>query len=135
MSEYDEALFSACMQPETASIVSFLLERGASVDARDMIDQTPLIIAAQHGCRETVEILLAAGSDIYHKNQQGDNPLITATQEGYIDIVKVLLDAGADINEPNSDGETPLILAIKLRHKQELIDLLEKKKKIIDRYI
>lgn len=130
MSEYDAALFSACMQPEDANVVSLLLKRGASVDARDMIDQTPLIIAAQHGCRETVEILLAAGSDIHHKNQQGDNPLITAAQEGYIDIVNVLLDANADPNEPNSDGETPLCLAIKLRHKQELIDLLKKKKKI-----
>jgi ankyrin repeat protein len=49
---------------------------------------------------------------------------LTASQEGHIDVVKILLDAGADVNEPNAEGETPILLAIKLRHKKELVKLL-----------
>jgi ankyrin repeat protein len=92
-----------------------------------MIDQTPLIVASQHGCKAIVELLLKAGSNIKHKNQQGETALLSAAQEGHVEVVKVLIAAGADVNEPNADGETPLHLAIKLRHKKELVDLLSNK--------
>jgi len=69
--------------------------------------------------------LLDAGADIGHRNDQGENALISASQEGNIDVVKVLLDAGADKNQPNADGETPLELAIRLKQKKELINLLK----------
>jgi ankyrin repeat protein len=122
----DTALLKASQNCDETHVVSFLLENGANVDDRDLIDQTPLIVASQHGCKAIVELLLKAGSNIKHKNQQGETALLSAAQEGHIEVVKVLIAAGADANEPNSDGETPLQLAIKLRHKKELVDLLSK---------
>lgn len=122
--EKDTALLKASHNCDATDVVSFLLENGADVDDSDLIDQTPLIVASQHGCKNIVELLLNAGSNIKHKNQQGETALLTATQEGHIDVVKILLDAGADVNEPNAEGETPILLAIKLRHKKELVKLL-----------
>ena len=123
--ELDTALLKASRNCHAINVVSFLLNNGASVNDRDLIDQTPLIVASQHGCKVIVELLLKAGSNIKHKNQQGETALISATQEGHIDVVKILLDTGADVNEQNAEGETPLMLATKLRHKKELLDLLE----------
>jgi uncharacterized protein len=122
--ENDTALLKASANCNATQVVSFLLENGANVDDRDLIDQTPLIVASQHGCKAIVELLLKAGSNIKHKNQQGETAFLSAAQEGHIDVVKALISAGADVNEPNSDGETPLQLATKLRQKKELIKLL-----------
>ena len=125
--EHDTAIMKACRNCNGKDVVAFLLDNGANIndkEYRDLIDQTPLIIAAFNGCTDIVRMLLDAGADIGHRNDQGENALISASQEGNIDVVKVLLDAGADKNQPNADGETPLELAIRLKQKKELINLL-----------
>ena len=125
--EKDTALMKACRDCNAVNVVAFLLENGANINVRDTIDQTPLIIASQNGCTDIVRMLLDAGADIHHRNDQGENALISAAQEGHIDTVKFLLEAGADVNQSNADGETPLDLAIRLRQKKELIELLREK--------
>ena len=125
--EHDTAIMKACRDCNNINVVVFLLENGANINVRDIIDQTPLIIAAFNGCRDIVKMLLDAGANIEHKNDQGENALISAAQEGYIDVVNVLLDAGADVNQSNTDGETALELAIRLRQKKELIEILREK--------
>jgi len=125
--EHDTAIMKACRNCNGKDVVAFLLDNGANIndkEYRDLIDQTPLIIAAFNGCTDIVRMLLDAGADIGHRNDQGENALISASQEGNIDVVKVLLDAGADKNQSNADGETPLELAIRLKQKKELINLL-----------
>jgi ankyrin repeat protein len=125
--EGDTAILKACRNCNNTNVVAFLLENGAEINDkkyRDSIDQTPLIIAAQAGCKDIVELLLQAGADIEHRNDQGENAFISATQEGHIDVVRILIDRVANINQSNADGETALALAIKYRHKKELIDLL-----------
>lgn len=128
--EHDTAIMKACRDCHTVNVVAFLLENGANIndkEYRDLIDQTPLIIAAFNGCTDIVKMLLDAGANIEHKNDQGENALISAAQEGNIDTVKLLLDAGADVNQTNTDGETALDLAIRLRQKKELIEILREK--------
>jgi uncharacterized protein len=128
--EHDTAIMKACRDCNSVNVVAFLLENGANIndkEYRDLIDQTPLIIAAFNGCTDIVKMLLDAGANIEHKNDQGENALISAAQEGNINVVKVLLDAGADVNQVNTDGETALDLAIRLKQKKELIDLLREK--------
>jgi ankyrin repeat protein len=128
--EHDTAIMKACRNCNAINVVSFLLENGANINDkkyRDLIDQTPLIIASQNGCKDIVLALLDVGANIHHRNDQGENALISAAQEGHIDTVKLLLDAGADVNQTNADGETALDLAIRLRQKKELIELLREK--------
>ena len=128
--EHDTAIMKACRDCNAVNVVAFLLENGANIndkEYRDLIDQTPLIIAAFNGCTDIVKMLLDAGANIEHKNDQGENALISAAQEGNINVVKILLDAGADVNQSNTDGETALDLAIRLKQKKDLIDLLREK--------
>ena len=128
--EHDTAIMKACRDCNAVNVVAFLLENGANIndkEYRDLIDQTPLIIAAFNGCTDIVKMLLDAGANIEHKNDQGENALISAAQEGNINVVKILLDAGADVNQSNTDGETAVDLAIRLKQKKELIDLLREK--------
>ena len=123
----DTAIMKASRRCDGSNVVAFLLEKGANIndtEIRDTIDQTPIIVAAQGGCKDIVEMLLQAGANIEHRNDQGENALISAAQEGHKEIVKMLLDAGANINQENADGETALDLAIRLKQKKELLDLL-----------
>jgi ankyrin repeat protein len=123
----DTAIMKASRRCDGSNVVAFLLENGANIndkEFRDEIDQTPLIVAAQGGCKEIVEMLLQAGADIEHRNDQGENALISAAQEGHKEIVQILLDAGANINQENADGETALDLAIRLKQKKDVINLL-----------
>jgi ankyrin repeat protein len=126
--ESDTAIMKACRNCNATDVVSFLLEKGANINDklyRDLIDQTPLIIAAQHGCAHIVSLLIENGiTDINHKNDQGESALLAATQEGHKEVVQILLDAGADINQPNSDGETALAIVTRNRHKKDYIDFL-----------
>ena len=123
----DTAIMKVSRRCNGSNIVAFLLENGANIndkEVRDTIDQTPLIVAADGGCKDIVEILLEAGANIEHQNDQGETALIAAAQNGHTEIVQMLLDAGANRKQENADGETALDLTIKLRHKKDLVDLL-----------
>jgi len=126
--EHDTAIMKAARNCNATDVVSFLLEKGANFNDeqyRDTINQTPIIVAAQHGCIDIVRLLIEAGvKDINHKNDQGESAVLTAAQEGHKEIVGILLEAGADINQPNSDGETALAIVTRNRHKKDLIDFL-----------
>ena len=126
--EHDTAIMKAARNCNATDVVSFLLEKGANINDeqyRDTINQTPIIVAAQHGCTEIVRLLIEAGiTDINHKNDQGESALFAAAQEGHKEVVQILLDAGADINQPNSDGETALAIVTRNRHKKEYINFL-----------
>jgi ankyrin repeat protein len=128
--EYDTAILKACRNCNAGDVVHFLLEKGANItdeDYMDSINQTPLIIAAFNGCKDIVKMLLDAGANIDHKNDQGENALISAVQEGHTDVVKLLLEEGADVTQANAEGETAISLAIMLKQKKEIIELLREK--------
>lgn len=77
----DTAIMKASRQCNGSTVVAFLLKNGANIndkEVRDTIDQTPLIVAAQGGCKDIVEMLLQAGADIHHRNDQGETALISA---------------------------------------------------------
>jgi ankyrin repeat protein len=123
----DTAIMKASRQCNGSTVVAFLLKNGANINdknVRDTIDQTPLIVAADSGCKDIVEMLLQAGANIEHRNDQGETALISAAQEGHKEIVQMLLDAGANVNQENADGETALDLAVRLRQNKDLINLL-----------
>lgn len=57
------ALHYAATAPDELTLQK-LLERGAAVDARSPNGTTPLMMAAQYGTSESVELLLARGADV-----------------------------------------------------------------------
>ena len=74
---------------------------------------TPLIMAANAGKVDAIEILLDRGADPNIKHEEdGNTPLHEAAQFGYGDAMQVLLGKGADPNIKNGIGDTPLSLVL-----------------------
>ncbi len=65
---------------------------------------TPLILAAERGWGEGVQILVKYGANVNMANSSGETPLIRAVQVHDIDVVRQLLEAGA--NPDRTDNVT-----------------------------
>ena len=89
--------------------LSWLLDAGANVHARDRDARTPLHIAASHGCMLGIERLVAAGADTDAVDRDGSTPLIAALQCGHdhraLGKVRALLLAGAAPEATNLRGD------------------------------
>lgn len=93
-------------------VVSFLLERGAAVDAEDSRGNTALLHAAYMGRSEIVGRLLEAGAALEHRNQLNWTALMQACIEGHLAAAVVLLEAGATSDAIDAErGATALSLA------------------------
>jgi len=99
-------------------VTKLLLDSGASVEARDEENRTPLINAAAHGQTELFNLLLERGADIQATDKYGNTALIAAacecavaTMPSTYDIVKTLLERGAEVNARTKDGTTALMSA------------------------
>ncbi|KAK3317558.1 ankyrin repeat-containing domain protein [Cercophora scortea] len=97
-------------------------------------EDTPLILAAAHGCIGVVQYLLnprtpkdgsprPTGADLRHKNIHGNDALYMASSTGDIPCALLLLGAGADINMHNNKHNTPLHIAARMGH-EDMVRLL-----------
>lgn len=82
-----------------------------------------LMIAAETGKAEFVQLLIESGADVNQSDEDGWTVLMYATLEGYFDIVKVLVKAGADVNIQSPEGEYALYIAAYSGH-EEIFDYL-----------
>ena len=110
---YNKSLISAAETGEV-HMIALLIAAGADVNITDNSDSTPLLLAAEEGHIECVQLLLSApGIDVNMANQYGKTPLFRAAEIGYTECVRLLLAApGIDINKPNEYDFTPLSEAI-----------------------
>ncbi len=93
-------------------MVEYLLEEGASVNAKDSSGATALHEAVRYGQIEIVNILLDNGADVNARDSLGKTPLLIITPEEHqFDIYEVLLSSGADVNATDSFGDTALHIA------------------------
>lgn len=76
--------------------LSFLIGKGARVDAQNNQGETPLTIAAQLGWVEGAQLLLSQGAAIDLANSRGETPLILAVHRRDVPMVRLLLARGAD---------------------------------------
>ena len=88
-----------------------LIERGASIEARNRFGNNALLIAAGAGHEDLVELLMAHGATIDFRNLTGNTALVKAAIANERKTVELLLKAGADPNAANVKGVTALIAA------------------------
>jgi serine/threonine-protein phosphatase 6 regulatory ankyrin repeat subunit B len=93
-----------------AGVVSLLLERGADVNASDIIGYTALQYTAEQGHEEVVSILLSRGADFSGQSLSGFTALICASFHGHLGVVLQLFQhmAGRGLDERNRSGRTAL---------------------------
>lgn len=92
---------------ETSTVCRFLIEKGATIDARDEDGCTPLLLACAKGYRQEqlVETLVEAGAEVNARDRDGLSPLHRATST---EIARVLIQGGAEVNACDNRGQTPL---------------------------
>jgi ankyrin repeat protein len=104
----NSALHRAARFEGRAEIVRLLIEAGASVNARNASDETPLHQAAGRRCSEYVALLLESGADPNARDRFGQTPLFLSDADQ--PTIRLLLAAGADVNARDADGQTPLLV-------------------------
>ena len=65
-----------------AKAVKLLLGVGASLDAQDRAEQTPLHLAASQGQAPIIRVLAEAGASLEARDDQKATPLIAAARQG-----------------------------------------------------
>ena len=94
------------------SAVATLLATGATLDARDGDDNTPLHLSADGGHAAVVSLLIQATASLNVKNNDDDTPLHLSADGGHTAVVSLLIQATASLNVKNNDNDTPLHLAV-----------------------
>lgn len=87
------------------------IRNGANVNFNGDGENTPLMIAAEHGELEIVELLLSKGADVNIVDSCGYTALMIASAFGEYKVVKRLLNNGADVNVADQFGYTALTIA------------------------
>lgn len=90
--------------------MSSLLETGqVDINAKDLMDKTPLYCAAERGHHEVVALLLGTGQvDVNAGNTEGCNPILPAFRGGHLKVVKLLLDNGWEDKDWGRDSDCRL---------------------------
>ena len=91
-----------------ASLVTLLIERGASLEARSRLGRTPLMFCSNQA---VANCLLEAGADIAAVDNDGVDALMVAAHEGHESVLDCLIDRGADLERRWAAGQTPLLVA------------------------
>jgi len=109
-------------------VVNILLEKGASIDARDYSNQTVLHRAARYGSLEAVKMLLDRGASVdaaSGHDLDGFTALHFSARAGHLEVVEMLLGKGANISQKTNSGKT----ALEIAHDVGIVKLLTAKGK------
>lgn len=113
----DTALHLACLYGHL-SCAQLLLERGASLEAKDEDGAIPLHDACAGGYSEIAQLLLSRATDpdcvkrmLDTVDAEGDTPLHHAARGEHSDCIRVLLAHGASTTKKNTFDKTPAELA------------------------
>ncbi len=86
--------------------MTFLISKGANVNARDVQGVTPLVAASNIGFIEGIELLIEKGARVDEGNSAGETPLISAVHRRDIGLMRILLRAGADPDRADNSGRS-----------------------------
>lgn len=86
--------------------MSYLLAKGANVNARDVRGVTPLQLASHLGFVEGIELLVANKARVDDPNDAGETPLISAVHRRDTAMMRILLKAGADPDRKDNSGRS-----------------------------
>ncbi|HAZ43066.1 MAG TPA: ankryin [Cyanobacteria bacterium UBA11369] len=108
----DSLLLGCAAKLNNKELASFLITKGAALNAKDTSNRTPLHWAASYNSKDVASLLIAKGADVNAKNQSGDTPLRYTVWNNSLDVAQLLIAKGADVNAKNQSGETLLHAAV-----------------------
>lgn len=119
------ALFEA-VRLGHADVVNLLLQDPAVlVDEVNLIQETPLVVAARAGHEEVARTLILHSADIEHRAMHDVTPLMAAAEVGARSIATLLLNKNAKVNAQDDKTMTALHYATRHNHLDVVRLLLE----------
>ncbi|XP_053326316.1 CARD- and ANK-domain containing inflammasome adapter protein-like [Spea bombifrons] len=116
------ALFKA-VKMNLSGIINALVDKGAEVNARNDIEYTPLLLAAELGKPEAAQALVEKGAHLDVRTPNQNTALHLAVQGGNVSIAKLLIRKGMNINITGPGDQTPIHVAA-FHNKQDIVDVL-----------
>jgi ankyrin repeat protein len=89
-----------------ATWMSFLIGKGANVNARTDRGVTPLELASRLGFQEGAQLLLDEHARVDEVNSSGETALIVAVHNRDTGMMRILLKAGADPDRADNSGRS-----------------------------
>ncbi len=105
----DNKTFFEAVTKDNVTVVSAMLKQDKRfLGIRNMMNATPLHVAAKTGKPKCVAALIKAGANVNAVNEQGRTPLHAAATHNHLDIIKTLIKSGAKVNVRSKNLGTPL---------------------------
>jgi len=121
--EDGQPLLHVAIQEKQRDIVTFLLQSGASIEAKGYHGWHALHIAASLGNLDLVEICLQHNADVSQQTNTAQTALHKAASTKSVAVVRRLLEAGVDPMAQNDRGMTALHVAAH-QNRTEIVSLL-----------
>lgn len=103
-----------------------LIQEGSDPNASaGRFDETPLHLAAVHGCSKLVETLVDEKADLKARNGYHETPLHLSALHGTPSVARILLQSGANPHVTDEDGVTPVERAVLSNSPEVLRKLLK----------
>lgn len=115
-------LILSIQEPSFRVIEQLIAWPATRVEARNSVDESPLMLAALKGYLEVCQKLVARDADV---NKTGWTPLHYAATGGHVEIVQLLLDHHAYLDAESPNGSTPLMMAAMYGNAQTVKVLLD----------
>lgn len=119
-----DTLLHIALKTNSTLVINFLLDQiGVDLDAKNVLGQTPLHIAAMNGQLDNLKLLISKGANPKDTDRYQNNLLHIAAKANQSKVIEHLLDkAYIDIDEKNSFDKTPLFYSNEYRSAKALID-------------
>lgn len=116
--------------------LGFLMGRGARIDLKDNMGNTPLMVAARIGNVDAARLLLSRNAQVNATNGVGETPLIMAVQQRDLVMTRLLLAQGADpARRDTASGMTARDYAVRDGRSDTLIKALDDAKPVVKKAI
>eukprot|EP00826_Nyctotherus_ovalis_P061613 TRINITY_DN8786_c0_g3_i1.p1 TRINITY_DN8786_c0_g3~~TRINITY_DN8786_c0_g3_i1.p1 ORF type:complete len:141 (-),score=23.94 TRINITY_DN8786_c0_g3_i1:164-586(-) len=87
-------------------LIKYSVDKGASIDEKDLMGRTPLHYAAVNNNVKSATFLLQSGASINSKNIAGETPLMKAAEKNHKEVLQILLSQGCDVVAESKSGKT-----------------------------